>query len=149
MTIDISGAVADVLRRLKKKYPEVMREFLTEIGIRYDRSGMPGNKSLNGPQVDKVWKKLDLLHTLLREKGAGVYGDGSVAYLQKLQALYFMCVRYLFLMIVDSPQVSLFAVNHFLEIMLGQSRIFGTPSTTCMLWGFFPKPQRYISSTPT
>ena len=72
-----------------------MKDFFGKLGLKYERSGMPGAKQLNGPQIDKVWKYLDLLHEMLMEKGAGVIGDGTLDYLQKVQALYFMCVRYL------------------------------------------------------
>ena len=97
----ISGAVNDVLRRLALVYPGVMREFLGELSLKYSRSGMPGKMALNGPQIDKVWKNLDLLHEKLVKQGAGVIGEGSVDYLQKLQALYFMCARYLFCLPVN------------------------------------------------
>ena len=94
---DISGAVHDVIHRLSKKYPEIMAEFLLELSLFKTRSGMPGAKMLNGPQVDKVWKNLDKLHKKLSEKGHDpVIAEGSVVYLQKLQALYLMCARYLF-----------------------------------------------------
>ena len=82
-----------------------MKEFLGQLCLKYDRSGMPGGRALNGPQVDKVWRNLDVLHRKLLEQGAGVIGDGSVSYLQKLQALYLMCARYFLLLIINSPQV--------------------------------------------
>ena len=53
-----------------------MKDFFGKLGLKYERSGMPGAKQLNGPQIDKVWKYLDLLHEMLMEKGAGVIGDG-------------------------------------------------------------------------
>ena len=70
-----------------------MREFLLQLGLKYERSGQPG-RMLNGPQVNKVWKNLDLLHEMRKEKGDNVIADGSIDYLQKLQALYLMCARY-------------------------------------------------------
>ena len=70
-----------------------MRDFLLQLGLKYERSGQPG-RMLNGPQVDKVWKNLDLLHEMLNERGDKVIADGSIDYLRKLQALYFMCARY-------------------------------------------------------
>ena len=72
-----------------------MTEFLGELGLKYSRSGMPGLKALNGPQIDKIWRNLDLLHKKLMDKGVGVLGDGAVDYIRKLQALYLMCARYL------------------------------------------------------
>ena len=71
-----------------------MREFLLKLGLKYERSGQPG-RMLNGPQVNKVWKNLDLLHEMLQERGDKVLADGSIDYLLKLQALYLMCARYL------------------------------------------------------
>ena len=70
-----------------------MRDFLLQLGLKYERSGQPG-RMLNGPQVDKVWKNLDLLHEMLNERGDKVIGDGSIDYLKKLRALYLMCARY-------------------------------------------------------
>ena len=69
-----------------------MRDFLLQLGLKYERSGQPG-RMLNGPQVDKVWKNLDLLHEMLNERGDKVIGDGSIDYLKKLRALYLMCAR--------------------------------------------------------
>ena len=93
----LTGAVNDVLRRLFVRHPDAMTEFFGELRLRYDRSGMPGKKALNGPQIDKVWKNLDLLHTLLMKYDAGIIGDSSVDYILKLESLYFMCVRYIFI----------------------------------------------------
>ena len=89
----ISGAVHDVIRRLSEKYPEIMSEFLLSLSLFKTRSGMPGATMLNGPQVDKVWRNLDLLYKMLMEKGDPVIAEGSIDYLKKLQSLYFMCVR--------------------------------------------------------
>ena len=141
----ISGAVHDVIRRLSQKYPEVMSEFLLSLSLFKTRSGMPGATMLNGPQVDKVWRNLDLLHKMLMEKGDPVIAEGSIDYLKKLQSLYFMCVRYLvFLLLFIHKHLSSIPVKRCLEIMLRLSRNLETRLITCMHWGFFLRLQRYM-----
>ena len=121
-----------------------MREFLGELSLKYSRSGMPGKMALNGPQIDKVWKNLDLLHEKLVKQGAGVIGEGSVDYLQKLQALYFMCARYLFCSTSKSIRDSFnpFPAKVCLETMPGQSRISEMRLIECTTWGFSQKPPK-------
>lgn len=84
-----SGAVNDVLRRLDIMFPGEMKEFRTKLCLKYERSGMPSG--LNGPQIDKVFRNLDLLAVML---GTGAIPEGCVEYLHKLKNLYSMCVRY-------------------------------------------------------
>ena len=84
-----SGAVNDVLRRLDIMFPGEMKEFRTKLCLKYERSGMPSG--LNGPQIDKVFRNLDLLAVML---GHGAIPEGCVEYLHKLKNLYSMCVRY-------------------------------------------------------
>ena len=126
-----------------------MRDFLLKLGLKYERSGQPG-RMLNGPQVNKVWKNLDLLHEMLKERADNVIGDGSIDYLQKLQALYLMCARYFISVCFCSTNIFIhLSVKHCPKTMDGQSRIFGTHSTICIIWGFWQRPQRYISCTRT
>ena len=122
-----------------------MEEFLKKLGLRYSRSGMPGPKALNGPQVDKIWRNLDLLYEMLMERGDGVIADGSVDYLRKLEALYLMCARYL-LFCPHTNSSIYFPANHSLVTIRGSSRSSEMPSIICIVWGFFRKPQKYISS---
>ena len=113
-------------------YPATMRDFRHRLCLKYERSGMPAG--LNGPQVDKVWRNLGLLQEMI---GGTAIGDGSVVYLEKLQNLYKMCVRYLFSFFAWSKNFTNYiTARNCLATMPASSRNSDTILTICILWSF-------------
>ena len=73
-----------MMEALSEMFEKAMRDFYKTIGLRFEDSKMPGAKSWNGHQIDKICDNLDILKNIVQNSQYEV----SVPFIECCMDLY-------------------------------------------------------------